>query len=144
MAHEDYDARNTHGISLDYADFISSFRWDDYATVTFRKSRYDAIYWSNKVAKTFERFGATREVVCVEPNRLDGIHIHSLIRFGLSDVQTASQTRARLWKYCFKAYGRTQIEAVNDVLAVSRYCAKYVVKGNVVHFGGLTDAWNRD
>jgi hypothetical protein len=74
--------------------------------------------------------------VAVEPSRFQGIHLHMLSRH-FPSLDTSSS----MWKYFFKACGRTTIEPVGDLLAVSRYCSKYVVKENNVAFCGDPEAW---
>lgn len=123
------------GVKLEYADFISQFQWDLYSTITFRQKRSDSLYWSKRAFSTLEKFGATRAFVAVEPHRLDGIHLHILSR------HIPAPSTSALWKYCFKAYGRSKIEVVDDTMAVSRYCSKYVVKGNDFDFFGGKKAW---
>lgn len=122
-------------IKLEYADFISQFQWDLYSTITFRQKRSDGLYWSQRAFSVLEKFNATRAFVAVEPNYLEGIHLHILSRH-IPEAHISS-----LWKYAFKAFGRTAIERVEDAMAVSRYCSKYVVKGNDFDFKGLPQYW---
>lgn len=131
------ESQKSHSLKLDYADFISNFIWDDYITVTFRQVHRDSIQWSERLWQTLDKFGATRAFIAAEPHKLDGIHLHSLARWGLSE----SPSTAHLWKYLFKAYGRNQVEPVGDVIQVCRYCAKYVVKENDFFFKGSPKAW---
>jgi len=123
-------------LKLEYADFISSFPWDLYSTITFRELRKDPFYWTGRIWETFEKFNATRAFVAVEHHRAEGIHLHLLSRH----IPFLAYS-GPLWKYCFKAFGRTKIEAVDSPLAVSRYCSKYVVKGNEFDFLGSPEAW---
>jgi len=122
-----------------YADYISQFPWDLYSTITYREPRKDCIYQAQRAFGVLEKFGATRAVIAVEPHRLSGVHLHCLSRH-----LPALDSTVPLWKYCFKAFGRTTVESVGDTLAVSRYCAKYVVKENNVSFAGSPEAWLQD
>jgi len=135
--------RNLHGIALDYADFLVTFPWDVYSTITFREKRVDSIYWSKKIFDVLTKFDATRAFVACENHQLDGIHFHLLSRH-----LPCPSTLEPMWKYCFKAFGRSKIEFLGEKgqseLSVARYCAKYVVKGNRFEFMGDKSAWNFD
>lgn len=131
-----YDHEEDRRLRLEYADFIASQEWDFYSTVTFRQSRHDRIYWPQKLYRTLEKFDATRAVVACEPHKLDGIHFHCL-----SKHDPLPQSTSSLWKYLFKAYGRSSVSPVGEAMSVSRYCSKYVVKGGDVNFMGEAEAW---
>lgn len=124
----------------EYADFIAARPWDLYSTITFRQKRSDSIYWTDKIWSVMDKFGACRAFIASEPHRLEGIHFHVLsahFDYAAGRESMAKVNTNALWKYCFKAFGRTTIEKIhNDQLAVSRYCAKYVVKGNNFDFKG--------
>lgn len=139
---DDY-VKSGHGLTLDYADFLSTFPWDIYSTITFRQKRVDSIYWSKRIFEVLSKFDATRAFVACESHRLDGIHFHILSRH-----LPCPESLSPLWKYCFKAFGRSKIEFVGEnnksELSVSRYCAKYVVKGNRFEFMGDSSAWKFD
>lgn len=124
-------------VKHEYADFISQFRWDVYSTITFRHKRTDAMYWSERVWQFLEKFNSTRAFIAVEPHYYEGIHLHILSRHIPS-----LQNLGSIWKYSFKAFGRSTIEYVDNTLAISRYCAKYVVKGNQFDFKGDAGWWN--
>lgn len=133
---------NEYQLREDYKDFLLNYTWDLYSTITFRRPRYDGIFWCEKVWKVFEKFGGSRGFIAVEPHLLDGIHLHMLSRHSFySDAGTIPRG---LWKYCFKAFGRSLIEPVDNSIQVSRYCAKYVVKGNQYEFMGWPEAWKYD
>lgn len=128
-----------HQVKLEYADFISCFPWDYYGTITFRQARCDGLYWTKRAFQVLEKFNATRAFVAVEPHSYEGIHLHLLSRH-LPKLDASGS----LWKYCFKAFGRTTFEKIDDAIAVSRYCSKYVVKGNDFDFCGSASAWKYD
>lgn len=122
-----------------YADFLMCFPWDYYSTVTFRQTRHDGIQWAKRIWNVFDKFDASRVFVAIEPNTLDGIHAHLLSRH-----LPVLQTTGSLWKYLYKAFGRSQVEAITGIMPVSRYCAKYVVKRNQFEFFGDKSAWLLD
>lgn len=128
-----------HETKLDYADFIAKYPWDLYSTVTFREKRTDGLYWTKRIWQTLEKFDATRAFIACEPSQYQGIHFHMLSRHIPALERTDS-----LWKYCFKAFGRSQIEVIDSPLAVARYCSKYIVKGNEFDFKGTPEAWTLD
>lgn len=126
--------------------------WDYFITDTFKRERRDPISSAFALWKPLhEVFGATRSFVAVEPHETGALHLHALARFGLADhaedaVYENSLPRASaIWKYLFKAHGRNKVELAHDALAVSRYCAKYVVKdGFHYEFFGDKAAWVLD
>lgn len=124
----------------EYADFIAARPWDLYTTITFREKRTDSLYWTDKIWHVMEKFDAVRAFVACEPHKLEGIHFHVLSAHSNFDNKAeikADVNTSALWKYCFKAFGRSTVEKIrDDQLAVSRYCAKYVVKGNNFDFKG--------
>jgi hypothetical protein len=126
-----------------YANYISQFVWDYFITQTFRAPRRDYLYAVKLVWETLENiFGATRGFMAVEPFKFSGdLHLHLLARFAFNpEVRAAS-----IWKYLFKAYGRNRVEQSRDGIAVSRYCAKYVVKrGYHYEFCGDKAGWTLD
>ena len=124
-----------------YSDFLQRYPWDFYITTTFRKPRVDGIYWSGKLWKALEKMGASRAFIAVEPHKYEGIHLHALSRQHPWDDGVKPGT---IWKYCFKAFGRTTVDKIDGVVAVSRYCAKYVVKENQFEFMGDKHAWLKD
>lgn len=129
----------------EYTSFLLSYPWDCYSTITYRRTRKDGIAAASQAWKVFERFEATRMFIAVEPHLLDGIHLHCLSRHLSAQYRPGSNiVPPGLWKYCFKAFGRSRIEPISDTVQVSRYCAKYVVKGNQYEFFGFPEAWRQD
>ena len=118
-----------------YATYLRSFYWDTYLTVTFRNTRHDG---TNAATAVWERlpFAPTRAFMAVEPNRLDGLHIHALLHHPLVENDTPGRTQA----YCSNAFGWSKAEWVASE-GVESYVAKYVVKGNEFFFKGMPRFW---
>lgn len=136
--------RENHKLKLAYAEFIQSFPWDLYTTITFRKPRVDSIYWSDKIFQVLQKFDCSRSFIACEPHKYLGIHFHVLSRHLPYLERYGSSNDSPIWKYCFKAFGISTVEKVEDTYAVSRYCAKYVVKENSFEFKGDPSAWKLD
>ncbi len=128
-------------VSEAYAEYLQSFSWDFYSTVTFRRLRRDplaaaAVVW----ACLYGKFLATRAFVAAERHALDGIHLHLLHQhyheMGRQGVKSYS-----IWLYLFKAFGRTTVEAIKSPEQVSSYCSKYVSKGEQFNLFGEPQSW---
>lgn len=125
-----------------YADFLQSFPWDYYSTVSFRTPRKDAARAAQVVWEGMSALGASRAFLAVETGRATGrIHVHALSRHTSSDLRP---TTFRQWRYHFKRHGRSTVEVARDPGVVASYCAKYVTKGAHFSFAGTPEAWNLD
>lgn len=124
-----------------YASFIHSFEWDFYSTITFRRLHRCPINAMGKIWQAFEKLSASRAFVAVEKHSFDGVHIHALSRHTFRpDLRSES-----MWKYCFKAFGRTRVEPIESRPLVSWYVSKYVMKdGYDYSFCGEKSAWLLD
>jgi len=111
-----------------YADWIQSYSWDFYSTVTFRKLRRDPLAAAGAVWDTlYNKFSGTRAFVAAEKHKLDGVHLHMLSEHAWERGQRWDEHS--LWLYFFKAFGRARVEVASSDEAVANYCAKYVTKG---------------
>ncbi|MBA7537139.1 hypothetical protein ES705_29406 [subsurface metagenome] len=124
-----------------YAEYLQTFSWDYYSTVTFRKLRRDSLAAAAKVWAVLDgKFSASRAFIAVERHVLDGVHLHLLHQhyheLGLQSVRAYS-----MWLYLFKAFGRTTVEAIRSPEQVSTYCSKYVSKGEQFNLFGEPQAW---
>lgn len=124
-----------------YADHLQEYPWDFYLTVTSRKPRTHALNFSQGLWHSLHVLDATRAFIAVENNYLGGIHIHALSRHCFRPGLRSQS----VWKYVWKAYGRSTVEEITDAAAVSSYCAKYVLKGQYDYdFYGDAAAWQLD
>ncbi|MBA7552048.1 hypothetical protein ES705_44601 [subsurface metagenome] len=124
-----------------YAEYLQTFSWDYYSTVTFRRLRRDPLAAAAAVWAVLDgKFSASRAFIAVELHVLDGVHLHLLHQhyheLGLQAVRAYS-----MWLYLFKSFGRTTVEAIRSSGDVSTYCSKYVSKGEQFNLFGEPQAW---
>ncbi len=124
-----------------YAEYLQTFSWDYYSTVTFRRLRRDTLAAAAAVWAVLDgKFLATRAFIAVERHYLDGVHLHLLHQhyhdLGLNAVKAYS-----MWLYLYKAFGRSSVEQIRGPGDVSSYCSKYVVKEEQYNFFGEPQAW---
>jgi len=126
-----------------YAEHLQKYPWDYYITQTFRNNVRDGLRASQSFWGILERkFMATRSFIAVEPHKLDGIHLHALTRHCFDKINEKA-----LWKYLFKAEGRSRVESprFNSQALVTWYCSKYITKGDCdFHYFGDKNAWLLD
>lgn len=124
-----------------YAQFISEHEFTHYITQTFKHTRRDATVAARAVGGLYEILGATHSFIAVEPHKLDGIHLHSLVNLP-ADLAVDYQA-VRLERNSAK-YGFYNISPLrSESFTVSHYCAKYVVKGNNFFLLGDSGAWKQ-
>lgn len=124
-----------------YAKEIHRYSWDFYSTITFRLIHRDPIFAALRIGRALDKLDCSRAFIAIEPHRLDGVHAHLLSRHTYRPEIKAST----LWKYFFKAYGRSRVEPIKSASIVSWYCSKYVVKGDFDYsFYGDKQAWLLD
>lgn len=155
-----YGTFNKSAVRSEMADFIGSFRWDLFNTVTFAHEkvlsdntveyrghgdgRKDSLRASDAVWRVCEKFGATRGFVAIEPFQSGEIHSHALLGFDLSTPEAVNRLPQAMWKYQFKAFGRNRVEFARSAECVSAYTAKYVTKDSEkfeYQFYGDKSAW---
>lgn len=123
-----------------YSEFIQSFPWDFYSTVTFREPRRDPIRAAQAVSKSLSVLGASRAFIACEQHRAANLHVHCLSRHTFNPSLSPSS----IWLYLWKAYGRSTVETIRETSQVSSYCAKYVTKGSSFDFIGSPESWLLD
>lgn len=120
-----------------YANHLMQFDWNSMLTQTFKRTRHDGTNAVNAVWIRLQPFGYTRAFFAVEPHKLDGIHLHALLRKNYESC--IDDTRVK--QYCDKTFGWSVISPIRNNATVSLYCAKYVVKGNDYFYEGAPIAW---
>ncbi|MBA7537130.1 hypothetical protein ES705_29397 [subsurface metagenome] len=124
-----------------YAEYLQTFSWDYYSTVTFRRLRRDPLAAAAKVWSILDgKFAATRAFIAVEKHVLDGVHCH-LLHQHYHEIGSQAVLAYSMWLYLFKAFGRTTVEAIKSSEQVSTYCSKYVSKGEQFNLFGEPQAW---
>lgn len=139
-------------IKESYAEFIQSFEWDYFITVTFKKPRkdklyaikkvWDTLYWSCHIDRAF--------IVAENFKGQDECHIHGLI---FSDIYPYSgrhsmyvgKQPSEVWRILFENHGRSKVEAINKKNNVAAYCAKYIMKEDDAEYEilGKKEHWYR-
>ena len=126
-----------------YADFIQSYHWDYFATVTFKSPRKEPYYAIKNVWRECQKVGAARGFLVAEPHESGDLHIHGLLA---TAAKGALPSLALPWDVegsMRKRFGISRVEACNSAEAVSSYCAKYVTKqdGQIDHYDILGAKW---
>ena len=138
-----------------YAEFLQTFKWESFFTVTFRKPRKEPYYAMQSVFHTLEReCSVSRAFMGVEPHQSGDLHIHGLAAgFRLEGSQFPNGVFENpiadprdMFSTLFKVYGRSKVEACRDQGRVSNYCAKYILKqqsrcADFYEFFGTKKAW---
>ncbi|MBA7548535.1 hypothetical protein ES705_40996 [subsurface metagenome] len=126
-----------------YAEYLQTFSWDYYSTVTFRRLRRDPLAAAAKVWAVLDgKFEATRAFIAVEKHVLDGVHLH-LLHQHYHEIGSQAVLAYSMWLYLFKAFGRSSVEQIRGFGDVSSYCSKYVVKEEQYNFFGEPQAWEK-
>lgn len=127
------------------SDWVQSYTWEYFLTVTSRIPRYDAIafmrdveniltsrecdWWSNPDGLHLP----TRMFMACEPHKTSrNLHVHGLIH----GLPHAIYPPTVLQKPLDRIFGISRVEKVLNTHRVSSYCAKYVTKL------GDGDNWN--
>ena len=116
-----------------YSDWLQSYNWDYFLTVTFRKPRFDAYYALKDVWHCLQDQNAAVAFLVAEPHRYaHNLHIHGLAssKAGWDPAMTLPW---ETWGSLFKRFGRSKVEPVNEPGAVAGYCTKYVMKSQGIN-----------
>lgn len=130
-------------LKLAISDWLQGYNWDFFISQTFKTPRLDALRCHNAVNRILtDKFGATRQFSVAERHSKGDYHLHILSRHVFDPVLPASS----IWKYLFKSFGRVSVQPINSILAVTRYCSKYVTKDNALDYQiyGDSAAWKFD
>jgi len=123
------------------ADWIKSYNWDYFLTVTPRNPRKDPIaFMRDTWARLGEvkGFGIDRGFMACEPFKTHhDLHIHGLIAG--SDIELPWMIQATLDDHI----GRSRVELAMGASQVSAYCAKYVVKDQNSDHWNMFGDWHR-
>lgn len=128
-----------------WSGFLGRWPWDLFATLTFRG---DAVHpesadkryrvWISKINRSlygtrwFKHGKGIRWVRALEHQRRGIVHFHAL----LGGERVKELRRLTLMDEWFDLAGIARIETPRNSEAVRAYCAKYVVKGGEIDFGG--------
>lgn len=140
-------------IQAGWVSFLLRYEWDWFITFTFRDVRHaeaaDKLFkvWLNQVNNKLygrrwrEHGQGVYWVKALEYQKRGIIHFHVL----MSDVQNLNETLRRLsfmdrWN---KLAGFSKIEVPNRQDCVTRYCAKYIIKGGEIEISPTLSSYAR-
>lgn len=122
------DERNHQEIMEAYSQFIQSYDWDFFFTVTFRRERNDGIRAHEHVWSCLKSAGAHRVFIATESGRLTGrIHNHGLFAYKCRPVNSLGC--GEMFERLHRSFGRSQVSPCRSPSATAEYCSKYVMKG---------------
>jgi hypothetical protein len=128
-----------------YASWLQQYQWDDFLTVTFRSPRKEPYYAAKTVWHELQKSGAGRAFLGVEPHNSGDLHIHGIISESIPGGRPSIDLPWNIWNRLFERFGRSTVEMCRDPVAVTSYCAKYILKnqGPMDHYYvmGSTAAW---
>lgn len=132
----------THAVHLAWTDWLSTFHWDHFATLTFREPRSEA-----SARRAFEGYvrsvrslthgGSVGYFVGYEYGTFGRLHLHALMRTSSPqpDLFTSRCSRASealpsetLWKVWWERYGRATVSDYDPKRGAAGYVSKYVTK----------------
>ena len=110
-----------------YSDWLQSFRWDYFLTVTFADARqpHHALTTVRSVGKVLRRHEVNRWFLGTELHLSRNLHVHGLLQ---APEWANPAWRDDLNRTLYKRYGRTSMPRVRSREAVSTYVTKYVTK----------------
>jgi hypothetical protein len=111
-----------------YAEWLQSYDWDYFLTVTFRKPRKDPYYALQSVWHELKQYDVARSFLVAEPHQSGDVHVHGLASGRGAGWQPGIALPWQIWDGLFKRFGRATVEAANSQEAVTGYCAKYILK----------------
>lgn len=108
-----------------FADWLQTFDWDYFLTVTFRDPvpPYKAESSLSWVWKTLRPLNPSLTFLASEEHASRYLHVHGLLAEGLSDLGPLPY-----WQRLLKQHGRSGVSAIRSRKEVSEYVAKYLTK----------------
>lgn len=125
-----------------WTDWLSTFHWDHFATLTFREPRSEASArraFNSYVRRLCEytNGGSVGYFVGYEYGTFGRLHLHALMRTyspqralgcgGRSRASAALPSKA-VWEAWFERYGRATVAAYDPKRGAAGYVSKYVTK----------------
>jgi hypothetical protein len=124
-----------------WAEFIMARSWDAFSTQTYKTPRHDGYYAARSYFDAVSNVAhVSRAFIAVEPNRLQGLHLHCLLAY---DTQvSATPAREHMEGILFRSVvatetkwaGFNRVEAPKNSMDVARYVSKYVTKADAGEF----------
>lgn len=106
-------------------DWLPTFSWDYFITVTFRKpvSAYYGDSTLSWVWHTLKPYHPGAVFLGTEQHLSSDLHVHGLLQEGPFPVGPTAYFRE-----LFRRHGRSQVARIRAAEAVVAYCSKYVTK----------------
>lgn len=125
-----------------YSDFLGSYEWSDFFTITFRAPRRDMYAALRDCEDWAHRGGIARTFMACEPHTTGMLHVH-----GLAYVNWPGDSVSGLsydaWHTAFRRFGRSKFERCRSHEDVTGYCSKYVTKSNSRYEYAFGGNWTR-
>lgn len=115
----------------EWGAWLATMEWDWFLTITFREPvpfhrQETVVHSAGNVLSRF--FVLERLFICAEPHLSKNTHLHGLVKSGArSDI--VRYQRSEIWETLHDTFGRSKVEIPRGQDAVSKYVAKYCVKG---------------
>ena len=148
---DDSPAPSNDTLTKAWTDLLGRWRWDWFATLTFRgdwvhpeKANSKFRVWTSRINRTlygprwYKHEKGVWWVRALEHQRRGVIHYHTL----LGGDRLADLRRLSWMDEWDKLAGFARIEPPRSSDAVRTYCAKYVVKGGEIDLGGPLEGTN--
>jgi hypothetical protein len=113
------------------SDWIQSYQWDYFVTVTPRRPRRDSIAFLRDLSYNLKKgpSNCKRAFLAAEPFRFQhNLHVHGLVALGNENVYYGY---SQPWQFEFdfrRQFGISRVEKIRGRHQVAEYCAKYVTK----------------
>lgn len=124
-----------------WGEWLATYDWDWFGTVSFRLPRRDPILSIRAFEKVLKPFPVARAFVGAERHRSGDVHLHCLLAF--PDIALPGPTGRDLWSAFFRRLGRSSFEVPRNIKSATEYCTKYCVKG-LTDYKLLGDDWFRE
>lgn len=122
------DERDHQVIQEAYSEYLQSYKWDFFYTITTRNKYGSDITLQRSIERWAANSHVRRAFVAIENGKATGrLHSHGLIK--MAGPGNYPEFSPVLWKSAFDRFGRSTIEPIRALGDVSSYCSKYVLKG---------------
>lgn len=114
-----------------YGDWLATFPWDYFLTITFREPvpmrRQESV--THAVGQSLKSRYETVEMLALfaEPHLSQNLHLHGLVKLGSAE-NVLDNARRDMQAYLSEKFGRSQAAYPRGRGAVTAYVAKYCVK----------------
>jgi len=123
---------NNAELSTAWSDWIGSYRWDYFLTVTFREPRapHHALSTVRQVGKVIRRATSGHYFLGTELHLNRTLHVHGLLQSHYGPTFSGlGNVTDQIWREFNEQFGRSEVRRVQKNEAVSAYVSKYVTKG---------------